>query len=327
MKPLFSSCKRFVACALIVALSASAAVAQEPPIRILVGFAPGGVTDVVARVLAQGMQGELGRAVIVENRAGAGGQIAAQVLKASRPDGATLYLTNSHTTAMIPLTTINPGYDPVKDFVNVGLVAINPNFFMVSNAAVDTSVNSIKDFAQWAKAHPSSGNIGVPAPGSTPEFSVTTMGQTYGADLKAVPYRGDAPLVQDLISGQIPAGIAGVATALPHVRSGKLKLLAVDGPQRLPGFPDIPTYGELGLKGLDDVIFIGVIAPAGVPADLVTKYGAAINKVVQSKAFQERLSETGIVPKAGSAEDMMRMTEASRQSNGALLKAAGFKPQ
>jgi tripartite-type tricarboxylate transporter receptor subunit TctC len=327
MKSVRSSLLHRMTGALVLALAAHAAVAQEVPIRMLVGFAPGGVTDVVARVLALGMQTELNRTVIVENRAGAGGQIAAQVLKASKPDGATLYLTNSHTTAMIPLTTLNPGYDPVKDFVSVALVATNPNFFIVNPSVVGTSVNSVKDFALWAKANPSRGNIGVPAPGSTPEFSVATMGQTYGVDLKAVPYRGDAPLVQDLISGQIPAGIAGVATALPHVRTGKLKLLAVDGPSRLQGFSSIPTYGELGLKGLDDVIFIGVIAPAGTPADLVAKYGAAINKVVHSPAFLERLSETGIVPNPASAEEMTRMTEASRQSNAALLKAAGFKPQ
>ncbi len=317
-----------MASAVLLGLVASAAVAQsDQPIRMLVGFAPGGVTDQVARVLAQGMQAELGRTVVVENRAGAGGQIAAQVLKAAKPDGNTIYLTNSHTTAMIPLTMINPGYDAQKDFVNVGMVATNPNFFIVNPAVVDASVNTIKDFAEWAKKNPTRGNIGVPAPGSTPEFSVTTMATTYGADLKAVAYRGDAPLVQDVLGGQIPAGIAGVATAMPHIKAGKLKLLAVDGPSRLPDFPNIPTYTELGLKGLEDVIFIGVIAPAGTPSDIVAKYNAAIAKTVASKSFIDRLSEAGIVPKPGTPEEMARMTEASRQSNAALLKAANFKPQ
>lgn len=309
-----------------LALAAGAALAQDNPIRILVGFAPGGVTDLVARVLAQGMQAELGRTVVVDNRPGAGGQIAAQALKVARPDGNTLYLTNSHTTAMVPLTTLQPGYDATRDFVYVGLVATNPNFFMVNPALVGPGVDSVKAFADWARAHPGRGNIGVPAPASAPEFSVSVLGQAYQADFKAAAYRGDAPLVQDLIGGQIPAGIAGIAAALPHVRAGKLKLLAVDGPQRLPGF-DVPTYSELGLKGLEDVITIGLIAPAGTPADLVAKFNAAANKVVASKTFHDRIVDTGILVKSGTPDDMLRTTEASGAASERLVKAAGFKPQ
>lgn len=312
----------------LAATAAGTAFAQDnAPIRMLVGFAPGGMTDVVGRVLAQGMQAELGRTVVVENRAGAGGQIAAQALKSAKPDGNTLFLTNSHATAMIPLTTLNPGYDPGKDFVPVGLVATNPNFFMVSTAIVGNNVNTMQDFAQWSKANPGRGNVGVPAPASAPEFSVVVLSQGAGADLKAVPYRGDAPMVQDLLAGQIPAGIAGVASAIQHVQAGKIKLLAVDGPTRLPAFPNVPTYTEAGIKGLEDVIFIGVLAPAGTPPELVTKYNAAINKVVASKAFHDRTSELGIIAQTGTPEDMTRANEKSRQANIPLVKAAGFKPQ
>ncbi|MBA2963280.1 MULTISPECIES: Bug family tripartite tricarboxylate transporter substrate binding protein [Ramlibacter] len=325
MNPHRRSLARFGAAALL-ALAAGAAPAQDAPIHLLVGFAPGGMTDVVGRVLAQGLQAELGRTVLVENRPGAGGQIAAQALKAARPDGNTLFLTNNHTTAMIPLTTVNPGYE-ARDFAAVGLVATNPNFFIVNPAVVGPSVDSVKAFVQWAKANPARGNIGVPAPASAPEFSVTVMGQSLGADLKPVAYRGDAPLVQDLLGGQIAAGISGISSALPHVKAGKLKLVAVDGPKRLAGFPDIPTYGELGIQGLDDVIFIGVVAPAGMPADLIARYNAAINKVVASRAFLERTSEAGIVPLTGTPEEMARRTEASRLANIPLVKAAGFKPQ
>ncbi|HYF19546.1 MAG TPA: Bug family tripartite tricarboxylate transporter substrate binding protein [Ramlibacter sp.] len=313
--------------ALALSLGAGAAAAQDNTIRLLVGFAAGGMTDVVGRVIAQGLQAELGRNVVVENRPGAGGQIAAQALKAARPDGNTLFLTNNHTTAMIPLTTLNPGYDTAKDFAPVAPVATNPNFFIVNPAVVGAGVNDMKAFAAWAKANPGRANIGVPAPASSPEFAVVVMAQQLGADLKAAAYRGDAPLVQDLLGGQLAAGIAGVASALPHVKAGKLKLLAVDGPRRLQAYPDIPTYSEVGVKGLEDVIFIGVLAPAGTPPDLIARYNAAINKVVQSKAFHDRTDELGIVPLTGSPADMARLTEASRQANIPLVKAANFKPQ
>ncbi|HSV78677.1 MAG TPA: Bug family tripartite tricarboxylate transporter substrate binding protein [Ramlibacter sp.] len=313
--------------AVALSLAASAVPAQDNPIRLLVGFASGGMTDVVGRVLAQGLQAELGRTVVVDNRPGAGGQIAAQALKAARPDGGTLFLTNNHTTAMIPLTLVNPGFDTARDFSPVGLVATSPNFFIVNPAVVGANVNDMRSFVQWAKANPGRANIGVPAPASAPEFSVAVMGQAFGADLKAAPYRGDAPLVQDLLGGQLAAGISGIASALPHVKAGKLKLFAVDGPRRLQGFADVPTYSEVGVKGLEDVIFIGILAPAGTPADLVARYNTAINKVVASKAFHDRTDELGIVPLTGTPADMGRLTEASRQANAALVKAANFKAQ
>ena len=327
MKPLSFSLARRIAGALLFTFAAGSASADEAPIRMLVGFAPGGVTDVVARLLAQGMQGELNRTVVVENRAGAGGQIAAQALKGARPDGTTIFLTLSHTTAMIPLTTLNPGYDTAKDFVQIGVVGTFPNFFIVNPAVVGPSVNSLPDFIAWTKANPTRGNIGAPAPASAPEFSVAVLSQTFGVNLTPVAYRGDAPLVQDMLGGQLPAGIAGMAAAVQHVQAGKLKLVAVDGPRRLQAFPTVPTYGELGVKGLQDVISLGVIAPAGTPAAVVDHYNAAINKVVMSSAFQSRTSELGIVPQPGTPEDMARLTEASRQANMQLIKAAGFKPQ
>jgi tripartite-type tricarboxylate transporter receptor subunit TctC len=327
MKSFRSAQIRRIVGALLFTLAAGCATAQDAPIRMLVGFAPSGMTDLVARLLAQGMQAELGRTVVVENRAGAGGQIAAQALKGAKPDGTTIYLTNSHTTAMIPLTTLNAGYDVAKDFVPVGLVATNPNFFIVNPAVVGPSVNSLKDFMQWAKANPTRGNIGAPAPASAPEFSVAVLSQTFGVNLAPVAYRGDAPLVQDLLGGQLPAGIAGIAAAVQHVHTGRLKLVAVDGPRRLEAFPDVPTYGELGIKGLQDVIFIGVIAPTGMPQALIDQYNAAINKTVRSKAFYARISELGIIPQSGSPEDMAHLTEASRLANIPLIKAAGYKPQ
>ncbi|XYI34502.1 hypothetical protein MNJPNG_20405 [Cupriavidus oxalaticus] len=227
---------------------------------------------------------------------------------------------------MIPLTNLHPGFDPEKDFTPVGLVGTMPNFFVVNPDIVGTSVDSLKAFSQWAREKPGRGNIGVPAPASAPEFSVSLLSKAYGADLKAVAYRGDAPMVQDLLAGQIPAGICAMAAALPHVRAGKLKLLAVDGPERLPGF-DVPTYAERGVAGLSDAMTIGIVAPAGISPVLVTKYNAAINKVVASKAFRDRVAESGIIASTGTPDDMARITEASRKANALLVKAAGYQSQ
>ncbi|WP_070940817.1 Bug family tripartite tricarboxylate transporter substrate binding protein [Cupriavidus necator] len=325
MKPFIASLARCLV-VLPMALAAQTGMAQEGPVRILVGFPPGGVTDVVARLLAKGMQAEIARPVIVENRPGAGGQIAAQVLKSARPDGNTLFLTNSHTTAMIPFTNLHPGFDPQKDFVPVGLVGTMPNFFVVNPEMVGPEVDSLKAFSQWARAKAGRGNVGVPAPASAPEFSISLLNKAFGADLKAVAYKGDAPMVQDLLAGQIPAGICAMAAALPHVRAGKLKLLAVDGPERLPGF-DVPTYAERGVSGLSDAMTIGIVAPAGIAPALVTKYNTAINKVVGSRAFQDRVAESGIIASTGTPDDMARVTEGSRKANAQLVKAAGYQPQ
>ncbi|MGE4337756.1 MAG: tripartite tricarboxylate transporter substrate-binding protein [Pigmentiphaga sp.] len=309
-------------------ISWSSAQAQESqPIRLLVGFAPGGTTDVVARILAKGMQDELGRTVLVENRPGAGGQIAAQALKSARPDGTTLFMSNSHTVAMIPVTTRNPGFDPAKDFAPVAFVALNPDVFVVNTEVLGNPHASLRDFTEWAANNPGRGNVGVPAPASAPEFAVKVLSDAWGGDLKAAPYRGDAPIVQDLLGGQISAGIGGAGAMIPNAKEGRLRIVAVNGTERLSQLPDVPTYAELGIAGLEDQIFTGVFAPASTPSDLLQSYARAIDKVVHSQEFMEKVIPLGLTPTSGSPEQLAARVETSRQASAELARAAGFQPQ
>ena len=310
-----------------IALAALSAVAQDGPIRLLVGFPAGGSTDVIARHLAVGMQQELGKSVVVENRPGAGGQIAAQALKAARPDGLTLFLSNSHTVSMIPLTILNPGYDTVRDFAPVGLVAINPDVFAINPAIVGNPGAGLKEFAQWAKANPGKGNVGVPAPASAPDFAVGVVASALGSDLKSVPYRGDGPVALDLVGGQIAGGIGSVGAMLQHARAGKIRIVAVNGSTRLPLLPDVPTYDELGIKGYEEVIFTAVFAPAGTPANLIQSYNAAIAKIVKSPDFTEKLSALGIVAASSTPGELAARVQNTNQAWTAMVKNAGYKPQ
>lgn len=318
---------RSLACGLLLLLAATAALAQGTPLRLLVGFPPGGSTDVIARQLALGLQQELGRSVVVENRAGAGGQIAAQALKAARPDGNTLFLSNAHTVAIVPVTVLNPGFDVAKDFAPIGLVTVNPDALAVNPAVTGPLASGLKDFTAWTQAGPGRASIGVPAPGSAPEFAVSVIGRAAGARLTAVPYRGDAPLVQDVVAGQVPAGIGGVGALLPYVEAGKLRLLAVNGPARLPRFPNVPTYAELGIKGLEEVMFTALFAPAGTPAALLRQYHAALAKVAASAAFSERIASLGVSASVGTSEELGQRVERSRLVYERLAREAGFQPQ
>ena len=303
------------------------AAAQDAPIRLLVGFPAGGSSDLIARQLAVGMQSELGRTVVVENRAGAGGQIAAQVAKAAKPDGNTLFLSSSHTMSLIPLTVSNPGFDPAKDFAPVGLVTTNPDVFAVNASVVGAGSDGFKDFVKWVQAKAGRGNVGVPAPASAPEFAVNLIGRSQNVELTAVPYRGDGPLVQDLVAGQLASGIGGVSAVLPYVETGKLRILAVNGSQRIARLPNVPTYAELGIKGLEEIIFTAVFAPIGTSSALIQKYNAAISKVAGSATFSEKIGSLGVIATPSSPEELERRLEASRLAYSRLVKDAGYKPQ
>ncbi|WP_019575124.1 tripartite tricarboxylate transporter substrate-binding protein [Curvibacter lanceolatus] len=316
------------ALALALTSATGTALAQNnASIRILVGFAAGGSSDMIARQLAQGLQQELGQPVVVDNKPGAGGQIAAQLLKAAKPDGQTLYLSNSHTMAMIPLTVLNPGYDAAKDFAPIGLVAVNPDVFVINPSVVGNPKAGLKEFAQWAKGNPDRGNVGVPAPASAPDFAVGIVAKALDADLRSVPYRGDAPVAQDVMAGQISAGIGSVGAMLQPAKAGKVRIVAVNGTSRLGLLPDVPTYAELGIKGYEEMIYTGLFAPAGLPADLVQRYSTALAKVVKSEAFAEKLSALGISAASSSPAELAARVAHTHKDWTVMVKNAGYKPQ
>jgi tripartite-type tricarboxylate transporter receptor subunit TctC len=261
--------RRGLAAAFAVAAIAFAgpAFAQQPlagkTVRLLVGFPPGGGTDAIARILAEGLKDELGTTVIVENKPGAGGQLAAQALKAAAPDGATLFLSHDHSISILPQVVKQPGFDPAVDFVPVAGFATFVNAFAVSGG---TPARSFNEYVAWVKgAGGGKGAVGVPAPASVPEFLVKLVGQKYQLDLVAAPYRGSAPLMADMLGNQIAAGVGSVPDLIENHKAGKLRVVAVLGGARQAVLPDVPTFAELGLAGFEDVPYYGVFAPAGTP--------------------------------------------------------------
>lgn len=309
------------ACSFLPAVSA---LAQQAPIRILVGFPAGGSTDAVARHLAQGLSDVLQRNVVVDNRPGAGGQIAANALKAAAPDGNTLFLSNSHALAMIPLTVRQPGYETLKDFAPVGMVAI-ANDVLAVNPAVVGDVRTLKGLVDWANANTGKGSVGVPAPASDPDFGVRILAGEFKGDLTPVPYRGDGPVIQDLVAGQIPAGIGAVGAVMQYVRTDKLRVIAVSGPNRLAALPNVPTYVEQGLKGYGVSGYLALLAPAGTPRELVQRINEAANRVVGSTAFAAKVHDLGVVPTTSTPAELATRIKDTSNAFASMVQRAGFK--
>lgn len=306
------------------ALAPMTAHAQGTPLRLLVGFPAGGSTDVTARHLAQGMSEILQRSVVVENRPGAGGQIAATALKAAAPDGNTLFVSNSHALAMIPLTVRNPGYEPMKDFAPVGLVGI-ANDVLAVNPALVGNVHNLKDLVAWANANPAKASVGVPAPASDPDLGVQLLAKEFNAKLTPVPYRGDGPVVQDLVAGQIPAGIGSIGSIMQFAKLGKLRVIAVSGPSRLKALPDAQTYAEQGLKGYGVSGFVAVLAPAGTPNELIQRYNQVIAQVVQSPAFASKVSEIGVIPATSTPDELAARIRDTSSAFAAIVERVGYR--
>lgn len=294
-------------------------------VKILVGFPPGGGTDAIARVLADKMKDELGQPVIVENKPGAGGQIAAQTLKASAPDGTTLFLSHDHTVTILPLVTKNPGFDPATDFVPVAGFATFVNAFAVSGG---TPAKSVAEYVSWVKgAGAGKGAVGIPAPASTPEFLVKLIGQKYSLDLVAAPYRGSAPMMGDMLGNQIAAGVASVPDFIENHKAGKLRVVAVLGGQRQAALPDVPTFTELGLTGLEDMPFYGLFAPAGTPKAELDRVADALAKTVAKPDVKDRLSAMGLTVGFSTGAQLGEREKAYRATWTKIIQQSGFTPQ
>lgn len=298
---------------------------SQAPIRILVGFPPGGGTDAIARTLAEKLKDLLGQPVLVDNRAGAGGQIAAQVLKASPADGHTLFLSHDHTISILPLVTRSPGFDPAKDFVPVAGIATFVNALALSGG---TPAKTLPDYIQWVKgSQGGKGNVGIPAPASVPEFLVKLVAQKYAVDLQAAPYRGSAPMIADMLGNQIGAGIASIPDFIENHRAGKLHVVAVMGNARQAAVPDAPTFAELGLKGFEDVPYYGLFAPAGTPQAAIDRIGEALAKVMAMDDVKEKLTAMGLAVGYMPQQQLADRERAYTQAWTKIIRASGFKPQ
>lgn len=295
------------------------------PVRILVGFPPGGGSDAIARLLADKLKDVLGVPVVVDNRPGAGGQIAAQVLKAAPADGTTLFLTHDHTLSILPLVVKNPGFDPVSDFVPVAGFATFVNAFAVSGG---TPARSFNEYVQWLQAaRGGQGAVGVPAPASTPEFLVKLLGRKYRLDLVAAPYRGSAPMIGDMLGNQIAAGVGSVQDFIEHHRAGKLRVVGVLGTQRQAALPDVPTFDELGLKGFEDLPYYGIYAPAGTPGAFIAQFSAALAQVLAQPAVHEQLTTLGLTVGHMAPAQLAARQKAYTAAWARIIRNSGFTAQ
>ena len=321
-----SALRRAVVAACIALLGAfsASALAQGKTVRILVGFPPGGGTDAIARALADKLKDELGASVVVENRPGAGGQIAAHALKSAPADGTTFFISHDHTISILPLVMKNPGFDPAKDFIPVAGFATFVNALALSAA---TPAKNFNDYVAWVKTQGGKSAIGIPAPASVPEFLVKVIGERYQLDLVAAPYRGSAPMIGDMLGNQIPAGIGSVPDFIENHSAGKLRVVAVLGGARQAALPDVPTFAELGLAGFEDVPYYAFFAPAGTPQASIDQFSTALAKVIAQPDVRDRMTRWGLTVQFMPQAHLASRERAYAQTWAQIIKRSGFQPQ
>lgn len=265
------------------------------PIRILVPFTPGGTTDILARVLGPKLSAALGQNVIVENRPGAGGSIGATEAARAAPDGLTLLMGHIGTLGVNPSMYPKLGYDPVKSFAPVAWVAQVPNVLVVP---ASSPARTFREFLDLARARPGRLTYSSGGNGSAAHITFESLKLRTRVFMLHIPYRGTAPSVSDLIAGQVDATFTGAPAVLPHVRSGRLRALAVSSAARIPTLPDVPTVAESGYPGFEADQWYGIVAPAGTPAALIARLNAEVNKALALPEVAQQLATEGAVPMA-----------------------------
>jgi len=290
------------------------------PIRFVVPFPPGGATDVMARALATQLNGSLGQPVIVDNRAGAAGAIGSEAVAKAAPDGYTLLLGTISTHGTNPAVNPKLPYDPVKDFTGVSLLADAPLVLLVNPQA---PVNNLQEFLRWAKSSPKPLAYGSNGPGSYNNLAVELFKALTGVDLLHVPYKGAGPAIQDLMAGQIAFGAHDIAGVAPHMRSGKLKALAVASKQRVPG-AEAPTAAEAGVPNFEVTAWYALVAPAGTPRETIAQLNAAMNESLREPELRKLFSSQGVELAGGTPAELDAFIHAEIAKWGTIIRAAGF---
>ena len=293
--------------------------------RILVGFPPGGTADALARRVADKLRGHFAKTVLVENKPGAGGRLAVEELRRSAPDGTTLLLTPAAMITLYPhlYTRLPYGIDDVTPVATAAQVA----FAFGVGPGVPDSVKNIKDFLAWAKANPALANYGSPGAGTPPHMLAALLSKESGVELRHVPYRGSGPGIQDLLGGQVPAFSSPIGDYLPHLKSGKLRVLATSGATRSRFAPDAPTYTEQGFKSLEMVEWYGLFLPPKAAPELVQRAAAALRTAMSGPEMAEGLAAYGLEVQVNSPAELAKAVKDENAAWGPIVKKVGFTPE
>lgn len=310
--------------AALVAATASAQPYPAPgkPIRFIVPFSAGGATDLIARAVGQKLTESTGAQVIVENRPGASGMIGADIVAKAPPDGYTLLMASTAEIAINPSVYPKMTYDPAKDLAPVTLAGITPLILVVNPGS---SLNSVKDIVAQAKAKPNGISFASAGGGSVQHLSGELLKTLTSTQMVHVPYKGAAPALADLLGGQVSMFFSGMPPAMTHVKSGKLRALAVTTPKRSPAAPDVPTMAEAGIPGFDISNWFGVFAPAGTPEDILNKLNAEIVKALALPDVKERLAGVGAETVGNSRAEFAAFIDKEIAKYAKLARESGAK--
>lgn len=322
--------RKALACGLAFALVPAAlsfcapALAQaafpERNVKFVVGFAPGGPTDVAARIVAQAVGEKWGKPVVIENRGGAGGNIAAAAVSRSDPDGYTVLITTTAIAVNLTLSA-NPGYT-ADSMRAAALLATTPNIILVNN---DVPAKNLKELI--ALAGREKYGYATAGSGTTPHLSAERIFNLIGkAGIQQVPYKGAGPAMNDVVAGHVKMSVVAMTPAVPLVRAGKLRALAVTSAKRTPALPDVPTVTETGVADIDDQTWVGAFVPASTPAPIIERINAAVNEAIANPEVAKKIAAAGLEPMGGNTAQVQAFMEAEIKKWGGVVKAIGLKP-
>ena len=311
-----------IAASAVLACAAHAQPYPSKPIRLMVGFAPGGNTDVVARIVAQKLGERLGQQVVVENKAGAGGTIANAEVARAAPDGYTLTMGTTTTHAIAVAAYQNLQYDPSADFEPLAQVAVAPYLLVVHSKQ---PVRDLKEFVAWVKSQPGKLNYGSAGQATTTHLVMATFAHQAALDVVHVPFKGNAPATSAILGGQIEILFGGVPPLLPHVKAGTLRALAMSTAKRSASLPDVPTIAEQGYPGFDISLWLGFFAPKGTPAQITKRLESELIAVARSPDLKEVMEKQGLEASAASSAELAKLVKAEIETYKAVFKAANIK--
>ena len=325
MKRLFS---RAIGTGLFAALATLSALApasadDKPVIRVLVGFPAGAGTDNLARIYAEALAQQLNVTTVVDNKPGAGGQIAAQALKQATPESNTIMFAVDHQVIMVPLVVKNPGFDVKKDMIPVGRIV---NFYTCLAVPSGSPAHTFNEYLEAVRKSPDQGSFGIPAPGSQAQFVGYVVGQHFKVPMNPIPYKGAAPAITDLVGGQVPAAIVPCDALTEYRKAGKVRVLAMAADKRYSAMPDVPTFAELGLQ-MPANAFLGVYASTTLKPELLRQITEATRKMFDNQRTVEKFASTNMEPAYASPEELRSFVETATAFWAEQVRKSNFQAQ